>query len=330
VQYTTHPPNGEDSGQDSSSERWPDAAQFHHHHPHHQQQQQQQHRQHQQQQQQQQQHIRMVNGNVNGGSVTPNGQAAGGGTPSPDFSGVSNSQISSSDNHHPTSGGRSSSRAGKNPNWKTNESRRPKTYKCEACNKWFTSSGHLKRHYNTTLHKNAVKQSGAADPATLPASAHHHPGRNGSNDALSRLANRRLRTSPPSNHSPPSNRQVTEYATAVQHASYAPSPNLMAGPAEVAPGGLHRQPLFTQSSPDLESPSPTTSLQLTQPSPILPPSNHTTFMSGFHGAAVTQVQPPPQHTLPFFHQSASTSMHPNYPPPTFLPQLKLPRSAMVT
>lgn len=40
------------------------------------------------------------------------------------------------------------------------EARRPKTYNCEACNKWFTSSGHLKRHYNTTLHKNAIKASG--------------------------------------------------------------------------------------------------------------------------------------------------------------------------
>ena len=42
------------------------------------------------------------------------------------------------------------------------EARRPKTYNCEACNKWFTSSGHLKRHYNTTLHKNAVKSSGGS------------------------------------------------------------------------------------------------------------------------------------------------------------------------
>ncbi|EAT39489.1 AAEL008722-PA [Aedes aegypti] len=61
--------------------------------------------------------------------------------------------------------------------WKSNEARRPKTYNCTACNKWFTSSGHLKRHYNTTLHKNAVKSSGQPDPATLPISIHHHPGR---------------------------------------------------------------------------------------------------------------------------------------------------------
>ncbi|XP_057669390.1 uncharacterized protein LOC130901802 [Diorhabda carinulata] len=66
---------------------------------------------------------------------------------------------------------------GKGANWKSNEARRPKTYNCTACNKWFTSSGHLKRHYNTTLHKNAVKSSGQPDPAGLPISAHHHPTR---------------------------------------------------------------------------------------------------------------------------------------------------------
>ncbi|EFA04702.1 transcription factor Zelda [Tribolium castaneum] len=65
----------------------------------------------------------------------------------------------------------------KSANWKSNEARRPKTYNCTACNKWFTSSGHLKRHYNTTLHKNAVKSSGQPDPASMPISAHHHPAR---------------------------------------------------------------------------------------------------------------------------------------------------------
>ncbi|XP_060517238.1 uncharacterized protein LOC132696441 [Cylas formicarius] len=68
----------------------------------------------------------------------------------------------------------------KSANWKSNEARRPKTYNCTACNKWFTSSGHLKRHYNTTLHKNAVKSSGQPDPASMPISAHHHPTREAS------------------------------------------------------------------------------------------------------------------------------------------------------
>ncbi|XP_045784351.1 transcriptional regulator prz1 [Maniola jurtina] len=66
---------------------------------------------------------------------------------------------------------------GKGANWKSNEARRPKTYNCTACNKWFTSSGHLKRHYNTTLHKNAVRSSGQPDPASMPISSHHHPSR---------------------------------------------------------------------------------------------------------------------------------------------------------
>ena len=37
------------------------------------------------------------------------------------------------------------------------DAKRIKTYQCEACDKWFTSSGHLKRHFNTTLHKNATR-----------------------------------------------------------------------------------------------------------------------------------------------------------------------------
>ncbi|CAL4173729.1 unnamed protein product [Meganyctiphanes norvegica] len=39
----------------------------------------------------------------------------------------------------------------------TSNVKRPKSFKCEDCNKWFTSHGHLKRHYNTTLHKNMMK-----------------------------------------------------------------------------------------------------------------------------------------------------------------------------
>jgi len=42
---------------------------------------------------------------------------------------------------------------GKTKGWRGGECKRPKTYNCTACNKWFTSSGHLKRHYGTTLHK---------------------------------------------------------------------------------------------------------------------------------------------------------------------------------
>lgn len=85
-------------------------------------------------------------------------------------------QISSTQPANPTSSTLPSI-GGKGANWKSNEARRPKTYNCTACNKWFTSSGHLKRHYNTTLHKNAVRSSGQPDPATMPISSHHHPSR---------------------------------------------------------------------------------------------------------------------------------------------------------
>ena len=57
--------------------------------------------------------------------------------------------------------------------------KRPKSYQCDACDKWFTSSGHLKRHFNTTLHKNAMRHArpgsgsggGKASPS-LPHMAH--------------------------------------------------------------------------------------------------------------------------------------------------------------
>ncbi|XP_049886323.1 uncharacterized protein LOC126380767 [Pectinophora gossypiella] len=85
-------------------------------------------------------------------------------------------QITSTQPANPTSSALPSI-GGKGANWKSNEARRPKTYNCTACNKWFTSSGHLKRHYNTTLHKNAVRSSGQPDPASMPISSHHHPSR---------------------------------------------------------------------------------------------------------------------------------------------------------
>ena len=65
----------------------------------------------------------------------------------------------------------------------TDEAKRIKTYQCEACDKWFTSSGHLKRHFNTTLHKNATRhqhKSGGSPrigtPSTTPAAVPGVPG----------------------------------------------------------------------------------------------------------------------------------------------------------
>lgn len=193
--HVYQPPNGEDSPDED-----PRAAidPWHRHHQHRQQQPPSLHATSMQQQ------------NGGSGRGTPNGRGSTP-LPSPDFGSVStttdnvenlhsstrspyyehgsvaNAHISSTDNPNgvgsasggncAVSTGRGSSKSGKNTNgaWKSNEARRPKTYNCSACNKWFTSSGHLKRHYNTTLHKNAVKQSGAPDPATLPVSHHHHP-----------------------------------------------------------------------------------------------------------------------------------------------------------
>lgn len=66
-------------------------------------------------------------------------------------------------------------KAVKEQTWQSNETRKPKTYNCTSCCKWFTSSGHLKRHFSTTLHQNAVRLSGQPDPAQLPTSTHHHP-----------------------------------------------------------------------------------------------------------------------------------------------------------
>jgi hypothetical protein len=109
-----------------------------------------------------------------------------------------------------------------NQSWKSNEARRPKTYNCTACNKWFTSSGHLKRHYNTTLHKNAVKQSNQPDPANMPISAHHHPGR----EATSGRAGAANRNSP-------------------ELSSSSSPPNLMAGPSGEATRGLLHTPTTT-------------------------------------------------------------------------------------
>ncbi|EZA62493.1 hypothetical protein X777_10123 [Ooceraea biroi] len=111
-----------------------------------------------------------------------------------------------------------------NQSWKSNEPRRPKTYNCTACNKWFTSSGHLKRHYNTTLHKNAVKNGKDPDPANLPISAHHHPARdnNGGPSASGRGSGATTRSpSDLSSRSPP---------------------NLMAGPSGEVTGGLLHTP----------------------------------------------------------------------------------------
>ncbi|XP_077292893.1 uncharacterized protein LOC143915948 [Arctopsyche grandis] len=92
------------------------------------------------------------------------------------FESPASSQISSSQTSN-SSGNSDPPISDCSANWKTNKVRRPKTYICTACDKWFTSSGHLKRHYNTTLHKHAVQSSGKPDPAMMPTSTHYYPDR---------------------------------------------------------------------------------------------------------------------------------------------------------
>lgn len=228
-----------------------------------------------------------------------------------------------------------------NQTWKSNEARRPKTYNCSACNKWFTSSGHLKRHYNTTLHKNAVKQSGAPDPATQPITNHHHPGR-----VATDVANTARRTPSGESHlsqqttsglgpqvpsvvedssrsdDASSNGNFGRITPSVQQGNLLPSgnqqqptspPNLMAGPSitmEAQMGGLH----FLTSSYSSENNllhNPSNSVHTSPvPAPQLPPEavlhqlGTTQALSSQHPYMVGQVVSPPRsqpQSLPITH-----------------------------
>lgn len=117
----------------------------------------------------------------------------------------------------------------KSSGWKSNEARRPKTYNCTACNKWFTSSGHLKRHYNTTLHKNAVKSSGQPDPATLPISAHHHPHRD-PNYVSKRRSHHRTQAQQQQQQQNQTNNQVTTSTSQTQIQNSIPADSVTKSP----------------------------------------------------------------------------------------------------
>ncbi|XP_076289120.1 uncharacterized protein LOC143213290 [Lasioglossum baleicum] len=223
-----------------------------------------------------------------------------------------------------------------NQSWKSNEARRPKTYNCTACNKWFTSSGHLKRHYNTTLHKNAVKQSNQPDPANLPISAHHHPGRD--------------------NHSG-SGRSGGPPRSPELSASGSP-PNLMAGPSGEAARGLLHTPtttgLYSNNNSNSSSSSESSAAALTQQqqqqpssavhlaSTMVPPlhSPAQSPMAGHHQQQMSspshqlghqqQQQQQQLHHLPMgspsaqlpAHHPMSSPMSPMHPPPA--PHLSSP------
>ncbi|XP_075214019.1 uncharacterized protein LOC142320214 [Lycorma delicatula] len=164
--------------------------------------------------------------------------------------------------------------------WKANDARRPKTYNCSACNKWFTSSGHLKRHYNTTLHKNAVKQSGAPDPATMPISAHHHPHKDPNYMSPQSPNEPQEDPQPPPPPQPSSQmqqqQQQQQQPPQLLNHHFLPSPpNLMAGPSEVTGGLL----LHTTPYQEVMSPThPTATFLPFPPTHTYPPPQHPNFL----------------------------------------------------
>lgn len=181
-----------------------------------------------------------------------------------------------------------------NASWKSNEARRPKTYNCTACNKWFTSSGHLKRHYNTTLHKNAVKQSGIPDPANLPVSNHHHPPKDPAPPF------------PPHQDSPPSQMEENQMLPVkMEENSFdrpqhhlgngnnflSNPPNSMAGPSEVT-GGLLLHSTQFQHSPEEMRPVQHTLPHMQQHQNFLPfpGAPHPTYPQGM--TMYPNLQPP--------------------------------------
>ncbi|KAJ9592595.1 hypothetical protein L9F63_015733 [Diploptera punctata] len=193
--------------------------------------------------------------------------------------------------------------------WKSNEPRRPKTFNCSACNKWFTSSGHLKRHYNTTLHKNAVKQSGAPDPATQPISNHHHPGR-----AMLDMSQN------PQQHSPAQMSAAEESrnddSSSMLHQQAISPPNLMAGPPmtmEAQTGGLQ---FYTPSSENSMLHNPSSSVRT----------------SPLHDTTLHQHMQPHQQITPQHHYMLEQSTHslihhpiPHHTPSTLpLPEMYSP------
>ena len=155
------------------------------------------------------------------------------------------------------------------------EARRPKTYNCEACNKWFTSSGHLKRHYNTTLHKNAVKATNGTNSS----------GENG------------RRSATPSNRSTPgavgSPTGSDEPKMDEMMMNAQPSPKPIASPGEYRPQMQHvQQPAPVQSGPVPQSAYPQSAYGMAPMQQIAPP----------------QQSPMDQYRVPF-------NMAPNGAPP---------------
>ena len=123
----------------------------------------------------------------------------------------------------PPVGGGGLKRPASNHSGQSNEDvKRIKTYQCEACDKWFTSSGHLKRHFNTTLHKNATRQQQqqqhvnpkAGSPRLIPGGP---PGAASAPPPNSRL------TATPEGAPPPSMNSISSNSTSTLNSSPSPS-----------------------------------------------------------------------------------------------------------
>lgn len=229
--------------------------------------------------------------------------------------------------------------------WKSNEARRPKTYLCTACNKWFTSSGHLKRHYNTTLHKNAVKQTGQPDPCTLPVSTHHHPYRDPNYDSSAPPRPSKSNGRASNNFSPrttndtpngtPTPDQVPPEQHLTQHAQ--PPPHMMHPPTPPSQPQSFRDPQFSPkmsvepsySSPGApKDPSYVLNNNYSQDPPNLMAGPSETSEGLLPPPPPTSFYQPPLMPLPTYHQPpphTSIQSHQNYLPlPTNYPNFQAP------
>lgn len=151
------------------------------------------------------------------------------------------------------------------------EMKRPKSYQCDACDKWFTSSGHLKRHFNTTLHKNAMRQKSSNPRSEEPLK--YPPNSTSSYD------NSIIRKYPPMSTSPsssasaasPSSSPSPVVITSAAAAAAAAANNVPNSPS--SPSVVNRGYKLTSnsSSPagmtNTSSPSPSYLVDLNHPSP---------------------------------------------------------------
>ncbi|KAL1460538.1 hypothetical protein WDU94_012515 [Cyamophila willieti] len=219
-----------------------------------------------------------------------------------------NNPLSPLDQPYPKPVGGNSKSGG---SWKSNEARRPKTYLCAACNKWFTSSGHLKRHYNTTLHKNAVKQSGQPDPCTLPVSTHHHPYRDPNFDPQAPVPPPRKSNGRASNNFNP-------------RPNGTPTPDPLSPEQQAPPQHITAQPQLAPPQHMMPPPTPPNQSQsFTEPpySPKVDPSFYSPSISKDPSYALNNNYPQDPPNLMAGPSETSEGLLPPPPPTSYYPQL---------